>query len=65
MAMDRYLKMEEIEAGVLAMYQMMLKPALKRVVEDSSMPWDDAAFQIADPMIEAAIKKIHDEKASE
>lgn len=58
MAIERYVKMEEVEELVAAMMKIMIKPALRRLVEDSSNPYDDAALAIAMPMIDTLIDKI-------
>lgn len=62
MAMDKYIKMEEIEKLVEVIVDVVLEPALKRVVADSSNAYDDAALAIAMPMIKAAINKIDGEE---
>lgn len=61
MALDRYIKMEEVERAVEGLVKEMLFPALDRVVADSSNPYDDAALNLAKPMLLAAIDKIADD----
>jgi hypothetical protein len=59
---DRYIKMSELEDGLQAIVEKMLKPAMQRVVEDSSTPYDDAGLAIAMPILDAALDKLDGEE---
>ena len=64
MALKDYVSDEGIEKVAMAFVKEILEPALKKLVAESSNPYDDIALAAAMPMIIAAVSKISDDAPS-